>query len=228
MEIAKTKSSALIPTVPAGGVLRQSSLCLLLGALLAAGSAFAAPPKIIKPGETVCCIGENGQRICGDTPQAQCNGRALKIYNRQGLLVREIPAPMGDEQKAAILAREQQEHARKEAEVEQRRKDQALLDTYSSLADVDLVWQRSESDRMKEINDILSRIGAAQQRLRALEVEAEAAGKPLPSGLDKSLREENAEIKAQNELLAVKRKEMEEKRKRYENDRKRYVELTKQ
>jgi hypothetical protein len=205
----------------------RQSLSLLLGSSLFIGNALAVPPEIImKPGELVCCVGEHGRRICGDTPQPRCSERALKVYNRQGLLVRDVPPPMSEEQKATILAKEQEEKARKIAEREQRRKDQALLDTYASLADVDRMWQHNESERIKEISDILGRIGAARQRKQALEAEAKThADKLLSPELDKFMRGEDTNIKVQNELLVIKRKEMEEKRQRYESDRKRYIEL---
>ncbi|MGE5769514.1 MAG: hypothetical protein ACM32G_04380, partial [Betaproteobacteria bacterium] len=98
-------------------------LAILLAALPAQAQNRAAPSA----GNFYCC---NGGRICGDSLPEQCRGKAYRIYDSKGNFLRDVGPPMSADEKAALLL---EERHRKEAEdklKEQRRKDQALLDTY--------------------------------------------------------------------------------------------------
>ncbi|MDR1890077.1 MAG: hypothetical protein LBQ81_11990 [Zoogloeaceae bacterium] len=194
-------------------------------------SVWGAPQDAVAPraGQSVCCIDASGQRVCSDITPRQCNGRALKIYNSQGLLVREVAARMSAEEKAHAEEKARLEKQVQDAIREQRRKDQALLSTYTSLEDMDRAQKRREEEATTVIGDTRSRLNAAKKRKQDLEAEAEFyanSPKSLPPDLSRQLQDEEYEIKAQTTLLTAKQKELDQIRKIFAEDRKRYVELT--
>lgn len=179
-------------------------------------------------GEFYCCQDPaSGRRLCGDTLPAQCRGRAYQQYDSGGNVTKEVGAPLTPEQKAA----QEQENRRlkqvEEANREQRRKDQALLDTYSSLTDIDVTQRNAEADVNETIRQTQASIELASKKLKKLNDEAEFyKKKPMPADLEKNLRAVNHELQLQKELLDVKRHEFDQIKTKYDADRKRYLELT--
>lgn len=119
----------------------------------------AAPPSTA--GKMYCC---EGGRICGDSLPDLCRGRAYRILDGGGNVINEIPAPLTAQQKAeaaaeALRKKELEEHAR-----EQRRKDQALLETYTSLQDIDLAQSRAEMAVNTAIKEAGERIATARKQ----------------------------------------------------------------
>jgi hypothetical protein len=209
-------------------ICRRLSIPVLFS--MSAAVCWGAPPdEIFRTGASICCVDASDKRACGDVMPPQCSGRALKIYNRQGLLVREVAARMTPEEKARAAEQARLEKQIQDAIRKQRREDQALLLGYTSLEDFDRVQKRKEDELKALITSINAQIIAAKQRRKALDAEAEFYANH-PNGLppDLSLRQHNeeAEIKTQNELLAAKQKELAQMRKKSAEERRRYIKLS--
>ncbi|PKO93744.1 MAG: hypothetical protein CVU16_04485 [Betaproteobacteria bacterium HGW-Betaproteobacteria-10] len=196
-------------------------LTALLLALTANG-AFAA-------GEFYCCADPtNGRRICADTLPEQCRARAYRILDSGGNLLKEVGPPLTAEQKAELTAAARQAKQREDIAREQRRKDQALLDTYASPQDIDLAQNKAETDVKLAIQDTQARIDEARSKRKKAEAEAEFyRKKSMPAELAKELRTLEHEIRIQQELLAVKKREFDAVKTKYDADRQRYYEVTK-
>lgn len=200
-------------------VLKHSAGLILL---LAAFSTQAAAPA--GPGRFYCC---EGGRVCGDSLPEQCRGKAYRILDNGGNVLKEVGPPLTAEQKAlataeALRKKELEEHAR-----EQRRKDQALLDTYATPQDIDLAQGKAEADINLAIKGAEERIAAARKQRKKFEDEAEFyKKKALPPDVAKGLRDADHEIKTQQELLDVKQGDAATIKAKYDADRKRYAELT--
>ncbi|GHT89755.1 hypothetical protein FACS1894101_0950 [Betaproteobacteria bacterium] len=180
-------------------------------------------------GQSICCIDASGQRVCSDIAPRQCNGRALKIYNNQGMLVREVAARMTAEEKAEAAERARLEKQAQDAAREQRLKDRALVETYANLDALDRAQKRQEDSVKVVIADIRSLLDAAKKRKKDLDAEAEfyaTSPKALPPDLAKQQKDEEFEIGAQTTLLNAKQKELDQIRAKFAEDRKRYTELT--
>lgn len=190
---------------------------------LAANGAFAA-------GEFYCCANPaNGRRICADTLPEQCRGRAYRILDSRGNLLKEVGPPLTPEEKAELAAESRRAKQRADIAQEQRRKDQALLDTYASPQDIDLAQNKAEADVKLALQDTQSRIDEARKRLEKAKAEAEFyRKKAMPAELAKDLRTLEHEIRIQQELLEVKKREFDLVKAKYDADRKRYYEITKQ
>ena len=187
-----------------------------LCAALLVGMAISLPAAA----KSYCCTDKAGHKYCGDTLPEQCDG-AYKEFGEKG--VRNVEAPLTAEQKAQ---REAEAARKKEAErvaVEQRRKDQALLNTYGNEKDIDLLRDRAVADIESSGKQAQEKYDKAMKRKQQLEKELEFyAKKPVPETLKSQVKENEVEIQAQTKALDAKKKEVEDVRARFEEDRKRY------
>jgi hypothetical protein len=192
--------------------------CLSL-ALLAAIPAQA--------GNMLCCQDPNtGRRACGDSLPEQCRGRAYKVLDGAGNVIKEVGPPMTAEQKALAAAEVQRKKEEEAARNEQRRKDQALLATYSSVQDIEQARARNMDVTQEAIKQVEAKIAALQKQRKKYEAELEFyKNKTAPPELAKNLRDTDSDIKAQNGLIEAKKAELEQIRAKYDQDKRRYTEL---
>lgn len=178
--------------------------------------------------EFYCCLDNaSGRRICGDTLPPVCRNQSYRVLDSAGNLTREVGPPLTAEQKEEKKLEEIRRKRLEEAAREQRRKDQALLDTYSTLEDIDLAQKKAEADVNAAILSVVSRIDIAHVKRKKLDEEAEFyKKKSLPADLAKQIEAVNHEISTQQELLNVKKHDFDTIRTKYDADRKRYIELT--
>jgi hypothetical protein len=189
--------------------------------LLLATSAQAA-------GEFYCCHDPaSGRRVCSDQLPEQCRGRAYRVLDSAGNIIKEMGPPLTPEQKAEQVVENRRKKQLEDAGREQRRRDQALLDTYVVAEDIDMAQRKAEADVNLAILATISRIDEARGKRKKLETEAEFyKKKTLPADLEREFRAIDHEIRVQQELLDVKKHDFETIKAKYDADRKRYFELT--
>ena len=200
-------------------------MSLIRMAALTAAVALAAPAAA----QTITyrCTAKDGKKYYASTIPRQCIGRPVEQLNSQGLVVRRID-PEGDEkaraEKAAALAKKREQEADQR---EERRRNQALLATYTSEKDIDEARTRALAGNRKAVSDVEARIDVARKRRASYEKELEfykGSAQP-PAKLAEDVRSAEVEIKANEELLAVKKKEVAHINARYDEDKRRYREL---
>jgi hypothetical protein len=173
----------------------------------------------------ITCCEVNGQRVCGDPVPPQCYDKARKEFGKGGA-TKEIEAPLTAEQAAA---REEEKARKKEEEkkiAEQKRRDRALLDSYTTEKDIDKARERAIAEIEKNAEQANNRLDAALKRQKKLEQEKEFyAKKPLPAQLAAQVKDNEAEIAAQQKALAQKDADIAAVRERYEADKQRYLQL---
>lgn len=179
---------------------------------------------------TYRCTGTDKKKYYGQTIPQQCLGQPLELINRQGLVVKRID-PEGDEK--ARLAKETEAQKKKDMETAQKdaqRRHRALLATYTSEKDIEEARNRALREHQKQLQEVVNRIEAIKKRQARHEKDLELykdGGKGAPPT---RLKEEatNAEIdlKAQETLLAAKKKDAQGINARYDEDRRRYQEAT--
>ena len=178
---------------------------------------------------TMFCCQDPGtnRRVCADGLPEQCRGRPYKLIDGAGNVIKEVGPPLTAEQKAQAEIDAKRKKEEEAVLREQRRKDQALLNTYSDLADIDRTRARAENEIMDAVKAAEGKIAAARKQRRKYENEAEFyKKKTLPPEVDKGLRDAESEIRSQNELLESKKRDLEAIRTKYDDDKKRYQELT--
>ncbi|MSQ50696.1 MAG: DUF4124 domain-containing protein [Betaproteobacteria bacterium] len=199
-----------------------SRIFAMLFALAAITDAAAqAQPKIYR------CVDAKGKTFVTQTPPPECLGQTTQELSRQGRVVKEnkIFTP---EQLAAQEAEKKQKAEQEKLTQEERRKNAALLNTYSSVKDIDEARTRALKQAEDAIKQTSTRIGDAQKRRDVLDKEKEFyAKKGAPPKLQQDIQNADIEIKNQRELLEAKKKEIATINARYDGDRLRYTELTK-
>ena len=198
-------------------VIKQAAaLSLLLVTLTAQGA-----------GMFFCCPDPgSGRRTCGDTLPEVCRGKAYKIISGDGTVLKEVGPPLTAEQKAEAAAVAKHKQEQEEIAREQRRKDQALLDTYSSIKDIDVAQQQAEADLQQAIASANAQIDVIRQQRKKYEREAEFyKKKAIPADVAKELREADYSIKLLEETREVKRRDFQTIKAKYDSDRRRYLEI---
>lgn len=193
-----------------------AALCALLFALPAAAQSL------------YCCKDERGRKVCADQLPTQCVGKPHTVRGPGG----KVTAVEGWLSPAERKAREEAEERRKlaeEAAAEQQRLDRALLATYGSVRDIDSARARAERDLQEAIKQAEQRIEVAQKRRKKFENEAEFyKSKPIPVEIKRGLRDTENDVKAQNELIVLKRNELAGLQAKFEAEKARYLALTAQ
>jgi hypothetical protein len=141
--------------------------------------------------------------------------------------LRNVEAPLTAEQRAQRAAEEATRKAQETALKEQKRKDQALLDTYGTEKDIATLKLRAEQDVNRSIKAAEAKIAEAQLQRKKFEDEAEFyKKKQLPPEIAKGLRDLDYEIAAQQSVIASKKKDLEVIGQKFEEDRRRFLELS--
>jgi hypothetical protein len=198
----------------------------LISALLFASSALLAANASAQV-RIYCCDDTNGRKVCGDFLPDACQGRAHEERDNRGFVVKQVEAPLTEEQQArreAELARK--EDAKKKA-AEERRRSLALLSTYSNEKDINSARDRALAEVEKNMKQSQARLDEANKKKLKLDSEKEFyKGKAMPDSLKAQVRENEKEITAQKSAVDSRGKEMEDIRNRFGEERKRYLELT--
>ena len=109
---------------------------------------------------------------------------------------------------------------------EQKRKDQALLDTYGTEKDLELLRRRAEQDVKTSIKAAEEKIVEVQGQRKKFENEAEFyKKKQMPALVEKGLRDADAEIEALQSVIASKKRDLESVRLKFDEDQRRFREL---
>jgi hypothetical protein len=173
-----------------------------------------------------CCLDERSKQVCGDVLPPACYGRAYRELGPNGMTLREVEAPLTEAQKAQRIAEEKRKKKEEDAAREQYRLDQALLQTYGTIDDIELMRKRAEADVIASIKAAMVKIDEAKQRRKKFEDEAEFYKKrTLPPEVDKGLKDADFEIQAQENLIASKQKEFDIIKTKYDDDKRRYLDV---
>ena len=200
----------------------MKNFCLVL-AMFYAGAAGAA----------FKCVDENGTTHIGDTPPAGCATVKMQEISRSGAVIRTIdPTPTAEELKAKYEEMAKKKETDK-AMGEQKRKDMALLNTYSTEKEFEVAKDRNVEPVKSRIASAVERIAAVGKRQKEIEEEMEfyKAGKGKgksnepPKGLTADLDRVRTEKTALVSSIAKYEKEIEEIKVKYELDRKRWLDL---
>lgn len=201
----------------------QAVVFLFLCAVVAPALAQQAPQRMYK------CVDAKGKTYYTQVPPAECLGRDTQELNKSGSVLRRYPGqsvvtPAQQQAREADLKKKAEDE---EKAKEERRKNLALLNTYSSEKDIDDARARALAEAKVAIEDTEKGIASAQKRSKELDAEKEFyVKKPMPLKLKQEIANNEIQIKTQTELLDAKKKEISTINAKYDEDRRRYVELT--
>jgi hypothetical protein len=186
------------------------------------------------------CVDERGLTHVGDIPPPACGNVVIYEMSKSGMVLRKIdPTPTPEQLKTRLEELERRKEADRIAG-EQKRKDLALLNTYTQEHEIDTARDRN-------IEPIKARIKSAQERQLELERREQDLGEEMefykagksrsvkgreeaprdepPPNLVADLERVRKEKASLTKHIVSYEKEMEQLRVKYETDRKRWIAL---
>ena len=194
------------------------------------------------------CVGKDGKKYYGSTIPTQCIGQPIEQMSAQGVVIRRFDAPVSESERAAKEAEAAKKREEDTVAKEERRRNNALLATYASEKDIDEARSRTLADNQKATKEVEARIAAIRKRQEAFDKEmefySEGAARPADKGakakpgasapkagakpppkLMEDIKNAEIDLKAQENLLAMRKKEVDTINTKYDEDKKRYQEL---
>jgi hypothetical protein len=204
--------------------MRREGVVLLIGLTFGFGLADAVgAAKIFK------WVDEKGVTHYGESIPVEYKDQAAIEMSKHGITVRKLDAAAtaNDQRKAAgekaIKDREDKQRA-----FEQRRRDMALMNTYTSARELDEHRERTLQVPMQTLKGFEPRLKKAQERLSSLQSQAAALakkGKPIDV-LDQDIADEKAEIDSLKADMDRGQAQLDAIKARFDADKKRYLELS--
>lgn len=134
------------------------------------------------------CKDANGRTFTSDRPISECANRPLREYGSNGVLKREIAAPLTPEQKREQALQEQQRQDELAALEEQKRSDRALLARYRNEGDIAIARKRACAATNEQIVQQKKELAATEAEWQATQAAVDARqdkGKVPPAMRDK-------------------------------------------
>jgi hypothetical protein len=173
------------------------------------------------------CVDARGKVYYTQVPPRECLGRDTQELNKSGMVINKTDRGPSAAEAQAKEADKKKKAEEAEKTKEARRKELALLNTYSSEKDIEDQRARALKEAQDAIVATENSIAGAQKRQKELDTEKEFyVKKPMPAKLKQEMSNIEIEIKNQTALLDAKKAEIVKINAKYDADKKRYVELT--
>jgi len=172
--------------------------------------AIAALP-LAAQAQSYRCVGKDGKKYYGQSMPPQCLGQPAEQLNASGMVIKRIDPQASAAERAKKEADDEEQKKRDAVSKEEGRRNRALLATYTSEKDVDEARVRALEGNRHQVTEVEAKIAALKKRRASPSEDA--------TNID-------IDLKAQEALLAAKKKEADTINARYDDDKKRYVELT--
>jgi hypothetical protein len=158
------------------------------------------------PGKKLYCWTENGRKVCGDAlPANAANSARTEFSANSGRQTGSVNRALTVEEQAAAATAAEQAQASADAEAARRRRDLAMVESYSSEADL----RRAYGERITLLDDALkaSQLGEANLRRSLVSLldeagDLELANKPVPATLLGNIQTQHAELQKQLRILS--------------------------
>jgi len=174
--------------------------------LVAACVCSLAAAQTVSPAQGIyTCIDAKGRKITADRPIAECMDRTQREISRSGLVKREIAPPPTADERAALEEKEKTASELKAREVEEKKRDRALLARYPNRA----VHDKERAEALSQVDEVIKASGKRSQELsdqrKAINADFEFYKKDpgkTPVSLRRRLEENEASVAAQKRFVA--------------------------
>lgn len=172
-------------------------------------------------------VDDKGTTHYGETiPPEYANKSNVELDKGRTVKKTDILTPEERRAKEAVDAKKRAED---EASLDLKRRDKALVNTYSNEKEIDLARSRNLQQVEARISSIGSQLKMAGENLLALQQEADArtkSGRKVPPSLHEDIQESQARLNKLQQDLEKTRAEKIAVEARYDADKARYKELT--
>jgi len=197
----------------------------LLGAIVAicgAGAARAAGPAPT----TYKWVDDQGVVHYSDKVPPEAVGKSATVLDKQGRPVKKIEAALTPEQIKAKEAAEEQQRAQARAQEEQTRKDRALMQSYTTEAEIDAAKKRAVDTLDSQIKSAQAYSAELTRRMEELKKKRASYGSNrVPADIEREINNTDIELARQSALIKQKSQEIVAATARYDADKARWEEI---
>ena len=170
-------------------------------------------------------VDERGITHYGDTLPPQYAGQGTSEMSKQGQVIRKTARSLTPEQRKAKEEAAAIEKAEAQKDLEQRRKDRALLNSYSTEDEIVRARDRNMQLMDVAIQGTQTRIKSTQIKLDTMRKQRENiahAKRPVPQGLVEDIQETELTLTQLNDFISQKQQEKEAIRAKFDEERLRF------
>jgi hypothetical protein len=175
---------------------------------------------------------ERGVTHYGEVIPPEYKDQAAQEMSPHGITLRKldaVSATLTPEQRKAAEEKTAREREEKQRAFEQRRRDVALVNTYTSAQEIDAARERTLQLPSQAIRGLEPRLKKAQDRLTSVEQQAAGlvkAGKRVPEAVESDIADQKIEVDTIRAEIERNKTQIEIIKSKYEQDKKRYLEVT--
>jgi hypothetical protein len=174
------------------------------------------------------CKDASGKTLTSDRPIPECANRAMRELDKNGIVRREIAAPLTAEQKRQKELEEERLKAEAAAAEEQKQADRAMLARYRNEKDIDVARRRTLDLVQEQSKREMETLAAAEKDKKDVQQKIDRGGnkKPVPPVLQARLTEADQSIASAQKKIAAYQAEEAQINLKFDATLKRYRELT--
>lgn len=207
--------------------MQANPVIVVAGLALALAFTDATAAKIFK------WTDERGVTHYGEIIPPEYKDQAALEMSSHGITIRKWDqantSTITPEQRKAAEDKVVREREEKQRAFEQRRRDIALVNTYTSTQEIDAARERTLQLPSQAIRGLEPRLQKAQDRLTGLEQQAAGlvkAGKRVPDAVESDIADQKIEVDTIRAEIERHKAQIEIIKTKYEQDKKRYLEVT--
>ncbi len=196
---------------------RAAAFAALLAMLLIGAPASA---------ELYVCTDASGRTITSDRPPRECANLPVREMRADGSVRRVIEPPLTEEQRRERAEKARREYEAKEARRSQARRDIALMETYATEEEIEVMRQSALAGRQAVIERSKLRLKEFELERTRLTNEAEFyATRKMPHKLERSIESNKDLIQAEQRLISDMQVDMARINSRFDAELQRFREL---
>jgi hypothetical protein len=174
------------------------------------------------------CKDESGRTLTSDRPIPECEGRAIREFDKGGTIKRDIPPPPTAEQKRQMQIEEEKRKAEAEAAEERKREDRAIRARYRSEADIEAARKQAVEalqEQIKRDKTILANAEKQQKQAHAEGDTYKQKNAPLPAGVKQRVEDAGQAVEAARKAIGDHEADIAQVNAKFEATLKRFKEL---
>jgi len=174
-------------------------------------------------------VDEHGVTHYGDTIPPEYVKQGSTEFSSKGVVVKKTERAVTAEERKAQEEELANQQIARHKEMEQQRRDKALLNTYTNEKEIDLTRDRNLQQAEVQSKSAELRIKQVEERLAKYRNQAAGlarSNKPVPADLQQDITSAESEIQHLKDTVQQKNKDMDAVRAKFEADKLRYRELT--
>jgi hypothetical protein len=166
-------------------------------------------PSALAAAGIYSCVDGSGKRITSDRPIAECLDREQRVLNKDGSQKQTVPPRMNAEERAAEEERRHQAELAEAARKDAVRRDRNLMMRYPDEAAHDKARESVLDDLRRSVDASTRHLQTLEEERKPLIAETEFyKGKRLPPKLKQQMEANEAQQKAQRDIIQTQKAEM--------------------